>query len=200
MKDNLIYITMLLLFLLLTSCFEITEEVDVKVDGSGTTVLTINLNESKDNLKSYINKGEVEGVALPPRYKMEMGIARLQSVLTNTKGISDVKVESNFEEYIFVFRAKFNNVNALNDGINNLIETLVDSKYEIPKKDNFSFANNQFERFFVIPIITKLIKNYLVPNVSFWNLRKWYLFIGLKKESNIILIGMLDFLLAKKRL
>ncbi|HEB62023.1 MAG TPA: hypothetical protein ENI82_02625 [Bacteroidetes bacterium] len=148
MRNNFFFITILLVFLSLTSCFELTEEVDVKTDGSGTTVLTINLNESKEQLKSYFNKGVVEGIVLPTRYKMEMGLAHLQEILNETKGISNVKVESDFEEFIFVFRANFNNVNALNEAINNLIEALVDDKHDIPKRKNFSFSNNQFTRFF----------------------------------------------------
>ena len=141
-----------LIFLSFTSCFEITEEVDMKANGSGILKLTVNLSESKDNLANFMKQGEVEGVKLPSRQEIEQYLTKVQTLLSNVNGITNVQMERDFSEFIFTLSGNFDQVETLNKAINTLADQLNQSPYPSFKATNFSFVNNTFARRFEYPI------------------------------------------------
>jgi hypothetical protein len=138
--------------MLFTGCFEILEEVDLKNDGSGTVKLTINMSESKTNLANFLNAGEVQGIKLPSRKEIERDIARVKQALIESAGISDVNTSTDFEEFVFVFSANFDEVEHLNQAINQVADALNRTPFETIELDNFDLTDKSFRRYFNYPV------------------------------------------------
>lgn len=147
------------LFLLLTctiftSCFEITEEVNMNEDGTGNAVLTIDMSASKENLKSYMKRGEVEGQKMPTRLEIEGILYRMKSIIQDSEGLSNFQNTTDFENFVFTFQTDFTNVESLNKAVNELATQLNDSPYPTIRENNFAYQGNQFKRLFGYPIDT----------------------------------------------
>ncbi len=143
----------LILFLIIgslffTSCFEIIEEVNMNTDGSGNAILTINANESKEKLANIIEMGTFQGKKIPSRYDIDDAITQAKSILTQAKGISNVKTDVDYEEFIFVISADFMNTMALNNAINTLAKYFNRSTYGLQIEDNFAYQKNKFTRLY----------------------------------------------------
>lgn len=146
---NLIQSFIILCFsLLLTGCFEITEEVSMKNDGSGDVLLTVNLSESKDNLKAFWKMDQVEGVDVPKKTEIEEEITKVKKALSAVKGITNVKTTADYEQFIFTISGAFDNVKTLNKGINAVVSELNRTPIPAVKKDNFRYAPGKFTRLF----------------------------------------------------
>lgn len=104
----------LLTLLLCTSCFEITEEIEFAEDGSGTFRLTMNASESKKNLANYMKLDEVEGVRIPSRLEIEQQLIKVKGLLSSVNGMADLKLEKDFDEFIFKISGAFNSAKTLN--------------------------------------------------------------------------------------
>jgi len=139
---------------ILTSCFEITEEVNMNTDGTGNAVLTIDMSASKDNLKSYMKRGEIEGQKIPTRQELEEIINRMKNIIQDAEGLSNFQHTADFEKFIFTFQTDFNTVESLNKAVNELATQLNDSPYPTIRENNFSYQGNQFKRLFGYPIDT----------------------------------------------
>ena len=134
------------LSLLFTSCFEIKEEVKMNGDGSGLMNITLDLSQSKDNLKEYMNSGEVNGMALPGQKQMVAYLEQIEQVIESVEGMSNAKSSGDFEEFIFTFSGNFTDVKSMNKAVNKLTKEL--SKGMISVENNYSYANGQFKRTF----------------------------------------------------
>ena len=87
-------------------------------DGSGTVILTLDLSQSKENLSNYLKAGEVNGQEIPTQAEMEMEILKLKNVISTVPGISNVKAEKDFKEFVFKIHSDFKDVKTLNTAIN----------------------------------------------------------------------------------
>ncbi len=146
---NLIQALIILCFsFFLVGCFEIMEEVDMNNNGSGDVTLTLNLSESKDNLKAYWKMDEVQGVDVPKQGEIEEEIKNVKKALSRVKGITNVKTTADYDEFIFTISGSFDNVKALNKGINAVVSELNRTAMPIIKKDNYKFVPGKFTRLF----------------------------------------------------
>lgn len=132
----------------LTGCFDVTEEVKMNADGSGELRLNIDLSQSKANLTGYMETGEINGVEIPTKNKVKKEIAKLKKSLSKIKGISKVKVKSDFKEFVFEINANFTNAKALNKAINASVKRFNQTPFPIRKFKHFDISNNQFSRLF----------------------------------------------------
>lgn len=107
----------LLGLLLCTSCFEITEEIELAEDGSGTFRLTINASESKRNLANYMKLDEVEGVRIPSRLEIEQNLIKVKGLLGMVQGMEEVRLEKDFDNFVFKIAGAFNSVETFNRAI-----------------------------------------------------------------------------------
>lgn len=148
MKNTIKSFSIFCFALLFTSCFEITEEVDMNNNGSGDVTLTVNLSESKDNLKAYWEMDEVQGVEVPKKAEIEAEIQKVKTALAGVKGISNIKTSADYESFIFTISSSFDNVKTLNKGINTVVSKLNRMPVPIIKKDNYNFAPGKFTRRF----------------------------------------------------
>lgn len=117
-------------------------------NGSGDVTLTVNLSESKDNLKAYWKMDQVQGVEVPKKDEIEEEIAKVKKALSAVKGISNVKSTADYDEFIFTISSSFDNVKTLNKGINTVVAELNRTPLPTIKKDNFDFAPGKFTRLF----------------------------------------------------
>lgn len=104
----------ILAILLLSSCFEIIEEVDLKSDGSGSLTYTLNLSQSKTKLNAAMLLDSVQGMRVPKEGEIKSKISEVLAKIEAVEGISDATSTQDFDEYIFTFSCKFQNVDALN--------------------------------------------------------------------------------------
>lgn len=144
--------------LLLSGCFEIIEEVNMNPNGSGNLVLTVNANQSKDQLDKLLAKDSIYGVKIPQRQDIDKAINDVVVKLKSVKGISNVAVTRDFQTYILVIKCNFVNPSALNAAVNN-IWLLFDKKATV-NHSYFQYDKNIFKRIFDFNLI-KDVKNKL---------------------------------------
>ena len=134
----------------MTSCFEIREEVNMDANGAGDFNLVVNLSQSKDQVKKYLQAEETNGQLKDKN--VESIFKHVQVVMEGVKGLSDIRIDRDYEDYVFSVKAHFTNVNVLNDAIATVTEAL-DYLY-VPKLGAKSFSGNesQFTRKFDYPI------------------------------------------------
>lgn len=120
----------------------------MKSDGSGDMLLTINMSQSKDNLKNYMQMEEVQGIKVPTRAEIDKEIANVKKTLAKVDGLSAVVINTDFEEFVFTVSGKFENVKVLNTAINKVASALNHTPFPIIKKDNFDYSRGKFTRYF----------------------------------------------------
>ncbi|MEO9533684.1 MAG: hypothetical protein ABJG68_01695 [Crocinitomicaceae bacterium] len=106
--------------LVLTSCFEIIEDVQVNQDGSGSLKYIVNFSQSSSKIKSLMLAGEVDGKKIPTEDELLKDFEKICNTTKKAKGISEVAYSSDFDNYIFTYSAKFTslkNVNAAIDSV-----------------------------------------------------------------------------------
>ena len=122
---------------MLSSCFEIIEEITINKDGSGNILLTLNFSRSKSNINSIMLLDSVNNYKVPSEQEIKTRIAGIKSQITNISGVSNVKTNSNFEDYIFNISCNFTNVSVLNKVI-----TSFNKNKDIEINKQFSYNKN----------------------------------------------------------
>ena len=149
---QLFHIVVAFLLICFTGCFEITEDISLNADGSGSFNLMINASESKDNLRNYMKVGEADGKKIPSQMEINQNLLKMKFILEGIQGIQNVKLEKDFENFIFKLSGEFDQLEKLNLGIVQLSESFNTSNYTIDHKDNFKFIPGEVVRLFNYPI------------------------------------------------
>ncbi|MEH3114683.1 hypothetical protein [Pedobacter terrae] len=122
---NLKQFYQLLLFIalvpLLSSCFEVIEEISMKNDGTGDIVLTINLSQSKTKVASVMLLDSVQGYKVPSKQKIQQELNEAVAYLRKSEGISNVKSTSDFDNYIAAISFSFKDVSNINNITKNIL-------------------------------------------------------------------------------
>lgn len=118
----------LILFFGLTSCIEIIDDLTVKNDGSGSLKYTINLSSSKVKVNSILALDSLDGKKVPSLEEIKQKIEQFIKTLDAQNGISNVKVDANYSDFIFKFHCDFTSVSLLQDGLKNSIVILTKEK------------------------------------------------------------------------
>lgn len=113
------YLFLLIPLFLLSSCFELVEELTLNKDGSGEFQFTANLSQSKTKLKSIMLMDKVNGYKVPTEADIRKEIESICSLARKTKGISKVKKTVDFNDFIFSFSCHFDSVESLNQVVKN---------------------------------------------------------------------------------
>lgn len=148
----------LILFILLSlfsfsSCIEIIDDLSIKSDGSGTFKYTVNLSSSKIKVNSILALDSIDGKKVPSIDEIKHKIDQFVKTLDAQNGISNVKVDGNYTEFIFKFQCDFTNVAMLQEGLKQSIVILSKEK-SIPELEHnwLSWDGNKLVR--SIPEIT----------------------------------------------
>jgi hypothetical protein len=137
----------------LSSCIEIIDDLSLKSDGSGTFKYTINLSSSKIKVNSILALDSIDGRKVPSIDDIKQKIDQFVKTLDAQNGISNVKVEENYTEFIFKFQCDFTSVSTLQEGLKQSIVILTKEK-SIPQLEHnwLSWEENKLVR--SIPEIT----------------------------------------------
>ena len=142
MKKFLLLI--LISFLSLTSCIEIIDDITINSDGSGTFKYTINLSQSRVKVNSILALDSLEGRKVPEINEIKTEIETFRKTLSQQPGISNVKIESNYTDYIFKISCNFSSISNLQTGIVKSVEITTGKKIETI--DWISKSEKSFER------------------------------------------------------
>ena len=118
-----IYLKQFILFLpllLLTSCFDILDKVNVKADGTWEYTLVINASKSKTRLASISKMETINGKKVPKKAEIQAQLNEAAAVFKAVPGISNVKTTADFDNYIIKLSCNFKKIENINDGLEKL--------------------------------------------------------------------------------
>ena len=119
----------------LSSCIEIIDDLSLKSDGSGTFKYSVNLSSSKIKVNSILALDSIDGKKVPSIDDIKQKIDQFIKTLDSQNGISNVKVEENYTDFIFKFQCDFTSVLTLQEGLKQSIVILSKEK-SIPQLDH----------------------------------------------------------------
>ncbi|MEN9968176.1 MAG: hypothetical protein RIR94_348 [Bacteroidota bacterium] len=160
------YILGFLLIGLLSACIEISDDLTLNNDGSGTLRYKINLSASKVKVNSILALDSLDGKPVPSKAQISAKINEFVRILDAQVGISNVLVEENYTDFIFKFSCDFSSIRNLQDGIKLSIAQISNEKIST-SADQFwlSWDGNTLVR--SIPsYITQQIKNYKLEDAE----------------------------------
>lgn len=118
---NLLWFLFVTLGLSLTSCVDIFDEIVLHADGTGTYKYTINMSASKVKINSILALDSIDGRRVPKLPEIKERISKYKDKLEAKDGISNVKVEADYNEFIFKISCDFKSVKDLQEAIKELI-------------------------------------------------------------------------------
>ena len=120
MKNLLKLFLLLFPLLLLTSCFDILDKVNVKADGTGEYAIILNASKSKTRLASISKMETINGKKVPKKGEIENKINEAARIFKATPGISNVKTSMDFDNYIIKLSCNFKKIENINAGLEQL--------------------------------------------------------------------------------
>ncbi|WP_231465528.1 hypothetical protein [Pedobacter sp. Leaf132] len=137
----------LLLFLvivpILSSCFEVVEEISMRNDGTGDVLLTINLSQSKTKVASVMLLDSVQGYKVPSKQKIQQELAEAVAYLKKAEGLTNVKSTADFNNYIATISFTFKDVSNINNITKNIL-----ARQKIKATNTSSYSYNKATKTF----------------------------------------------------
>jgi hypothetical protein len=118
MKRFLVFIG---LFFAMVSCVDIVDDIYIKSDGTGTFKYSVNLSASKVKVNSILALDSLDGRKVPSIPEIKEKINHYKEIFSQKDGISNVKVESDFTNFIFRFQCDFASVTHLQNALKELV-------------------------------------------------------------------------------
>lgn len=140
-------ILLLFIGLFLTSCVEIIDDISLNLDGSGTFKYNLNLSSSKVKINSLLALDSLDGKKMPSLQEIKTKVMRIETQLNEQEGISNAKIESDYDNFIFRLTCDFNSLTELQTAMKAVIISENNNK-AIPELDYswLSYANNTLQR------------------------------------------------------
>ncbi len=107
---------------LLSSCFQVVEEVTLKNDGTGEMQLTVNFSQSKSKLASIMLMDSLNGHKIPSEKNIQEFMTETVDYLKKSKGISNVKKTLDLKNYIATVNFSFKDLSDINGLTRKLLE------------------------------------------------------------------------------
>lgn len=137
-----------LLCVLFSSCFQVTEKINHTSDQSGDYSLVIDFSDSWIKTRAAILLGEVDGEKIPSEAEMKEKLAQFRSDASKIKGATKISTSYDFSNYIFKLNFSYNSIETLNAVLNTINKET--------KLDHFKNSNGNFQRIASYPIPEKL--------------------------------------------
>lgn len=137
------FLLFIVLIPILSSCFEVIEEISMKNDGTGDVVLTINLSQSKTKVSSVMLLDSVQGYKVPSKQKIQQELNEAVAYLRKSEGISNVKSTNDFNNYIATVSFSFKDVSNINNITKNIL-----TQQKIKATNTSSYTYNKATRTF----------------------------------------------------
>jgi hypothetical protein len=141
----------LLLCLLLSGCFQITEIIKHKSDNSGSYSLIIDFSKSWVKTRAAILLGDVDGVSIPSEEEIQSKLTKFKTEADKIKGVTHISTSTDFKNYIFKLNFSYDSIETLNKVLNSF-----------DKKNNLAHCkmeNGKFIRNTAYPFPKNLTKN-----------------------------------------
>jgi len=140
-------------FILLTcsGCFEVVEEVSLNSNGSGNVLITLNASRSKEQIKQLMLLDKMDGFPVPTVDEIKAEVSRQKAKLAKQAGISNVKVQEDYQNFIFHISCDFTNAESLENGIIALIKETKHKAIVEVNRGSFSYKNKTLTRKLHIP-------------------------------------------------
>jgi hypothetical protein len=110
---------------------EIIDDLSFKSDGSGTFKYTINLSASKVRMNSILALDSLDGKKVPSIQEIKDKIAKYKEIISQKEGISNVKVETDFTNFILKIQCDFTSIIALQKAVKEIVLDESKNKKEI---------------------------------------------------------------------
>lgn len=110
------------LIALLSSCIEIIDDLSLNEDGTGTFKYNVNLSSSKVKINSILALDSLDGKRVPSLDEIKESMKRIIEEFKVQPGISNVSLDSDYNEYIFKFYCDFTSVEELQNAIKEVIK------------------------------------------------------------------------------
>lgn len=108
--------------LILSSCFQVVEEVSLKNDGTGDMQLTVNFSQSRSKLASIMLMDSLNGYKIPSEKDIHQFMNETVDFLKKSKGISNVKKTVDLKNYIATVNFSFKDLSDINGLTKKLLE------------------------------------------------------------------------------
>src|SRR5690554_2837621 len=128
------YLIFLVLPIVLSSCFELIEDITLNQKGSGQYKLTLNLSASTTRVNSVMAMDSIDGKKLPTRDELEIELQEYLKKLDSKKGISSVNGSLNTNNWIIKIDLAFESLNKLQAGLFEEIKEIKKQKTKNNKK------------------------------------------------------------------
>ncbi len=142
----------IVLFLSLASCIEISDDISFKTDGSGTFKYVVNLSSSKIKVNSILSLDSLDGKKIPSIYQLKEKIEQYKEKIDSKEGISNVKLDANFTDFIFKFSCDFSSVTTLQNAFKDLLNEFKMKSSKIDEVNWLLFEKNKVVR--SVPILS----------------------------------------------
>ena len=167
-----------------SSCLEIIDDIKLNIDGSGTIKYTLNLSESKTKVNSILALDSLDGKKMPDLIKIKAKINEFEKLLRLEKGISNIHLEKDYENFMFRLSCDFKSISILQNSLKKVLNQINDEN--LTPKSNFNWLGwneNKLER-----EIPEISKNQLkkVPKKDLEKLRKGKYICITRFENEII--------------
>lgn len=126
MKKNLLFLFVLIFSL--SSCIEILDDLTVHSDGTGTFRYNINLSSNKIKVNSILALDSLNGQKVPKIDDLKEKVQQFIKILDAQNGISNVRIEENYTDFVLKFSCDFSNVLLLQEGIKTTISSVTREK------------------------------------------------------------------------
>ena len=138
--------------LLLISCFDILDKVNIKADGSGEYSLILNASKSKTRLASISKMETINGKKVPKKSEIEAKINEAARIFKTVPGISNVKTSMDFDNYIIKLSCNFKKIENVNAGLEqlkakNILGKMIPTNIYSHNPQSKSFTRNKINTF-----------------------------------------------------
>ena len=124
LRTNYRSLILLTLLPLLSSCFQIIEEINLTKAGSGNVNLTLNLSASKSKVASIMLMDSIQGYKVPDKNSINREMNEIVSYLSKSPGISNVAKKIDLENYIISISFDFQRIANINNITKNVLNKL----------------------------------------------------------------------------
>lgn len=125
-RKRLVVISLFIISLCCTSCFEVIEEIYVAKDGSGHMTLTVNFSQSKTKIAAAAMLDSVNGHKVPEKEDIQQSMDETVALLQKIPGISNVKKTADYANYVASVSFSFKEVS----DVNRISKTIME-QYEV---------------------------------------------------------------------
>jgi hypothetical protein len=144
-KNKAIVMLLISIPLFFSSCFEVIEEMTLGKDGTGTMTLTVNFSQSKSRVAAIMLMDSIHGYKVPNKAEIQQEIDKTVAQLSKMPGISNVKSNTDFSNFVADIRFSFKDV----ADVNHLMKALLD-QYKVKSSNipsyNYDKEDARFSR------------------------------------------------------